>query len=982
MTTAFNAGELTPALAGRVDFEDYKYGARLIENFIPEIQGGLKKFYGTRHIATINKPNNFIMVPFDGADDPLVLIFHDGTVGCVYADTYYETGINVSLPDYTRLRWTQMNDIMFFAHPASAPFQIELLGVDRKTKQYVFNYAPTLFNDVPYFPVGWRGNYAGKVETNGAGKGGDYVTEVTVTAPTKDAQLVLSLPQTMIGMSGARNIMTQDGLVTNVLSAGTSAEHNGAYTVGDTRIELWESNLDGSGAHVFTHSGTTYSVSTGTNVEPLLLGDYNEIVVPGPARMASLSASSGGGTSTTSIIKPGASVRPGTGVGGGTSVSTTPAETTYARALYKTLSQEQVLNTIKGWFGQGRYSGSAIVIDDVDISIFSKNKKYALKLVQGASTSTDSKPYYTSNKGDVTYTVQTSYPAYESIGQYNQIATLQDEFLTTEIIGREVKFLIEDTNAGVMAWAENVSVSHNTIVFSDNSYYLAVGGDIEVITNGEVTGYKSANTGNVQPTHKSGKRSDGKVVWEYMHSGTATGTVVSVDSTKQMRVNVNGYLPVVSGVGKERYIFKAIQWGIFGYRDVYPSQVFFFKGRLGYFTATKGFGCWLSLSKSDDFFDFGTETFGANLDTDAIVSVMTGHADNNINWVLPGERLYCGSYSGEYNVAGQKDGPITPTNMHIVAISNLGGANVMAIKFRELNLFVGLLNNEIYSISYDYTQDDYVPTNIGFMSSHLLDERVRRWAALNNSDRNIYFLTDTKQLRVLNYVKELKRLGYYRVNLGGEILDFATSTSGAVSAGYVIVYRNGVCTIERMDSDSLGYMLDRREFSQEEPEDITIEDFAKQEVYLLDLDTYEFYLATADESGYIKNNRFKKFWVGLPMVCTLHGQPMAGEKLEGLQQKSIAFNIRLNQSGRFEYGTSHDFTKYTQYNGWNTQGGQEYGDGPNYMTGDIHLPTPSGYMQQANKAVGPYPNDTSVALNLRCHTPEPFNILMISNVYV
>lgn len=966
MTTAFNAGELTPALAGRVDFEDYKYGARLIENFIPEIQGGLKKFYGTRHIATIDKPNNYIMVPFDGADDPLVLVFHDGTVGCIFADTYYETGINISLPDYTRLRWTQMNDILFFAHPASAPFQIELLGVDRNTKRYVFNYTPTQFQDVPYFPVGWRGNYAGEVTSNGSGAAGT-VTELTISAPYKQRSLVLSLPQILVGTSGARNVISKNGLVTDVLSAGTSAEHTGTYKLGETKIELWVSDADGSNAHMLK------TTTTGTVPEPLLLGEYDSIVIPKMrAPTVTVGGSGSGGTQSKDPTVGGSSNRPGNVGGGSTSISgngsTQPVEKTYARSLYKTLTQDQILNTVKGWFGQGRYSGTAIVIDHVpEGTEFDDNKKYALKFIQGASTSTDTVPVYTSDKNEVIYTVRNSYPAYESIGQYNAIATLQDEFVSTEIIGREVKFLIEDTKEGVMAWAEGRQVAQNTIAFSDNSYYLAL---------------NAGTTGNVQPTHKSGARSDGVVEWEYMHSGTATGTVVSVIDSHNMRVNVNGYMPIVSGVGKSTYTFKAIQWGIFGYRDVWPSQVFFFKGRFGYFTATKGFGCWLSLSKSDDFFDFGTETFGTNLDTDAIVSVITGHPDNNINWVLPGERLYCGSYSGEYNIAGQKDGPITPTNMHVVAISNLGGANVMAMKFRELNLFVGLLNNEIYSISYDYTSDDYVPTNIGFMSSHLLNEKVRRWAALNNSDRIIYFLTDTKRLRMLNYVKELKRLGYYRVDLGGDILDFTASSSGPISAGYVIVDRDGVCSIERLDSDFTGYVLGRRSFVQEEPADVTITDFAKKEVYVMDMDTYQFRLVQVGEDGVIKNTKLKNFYVGLPMVCTLHGQPMSGEKLEGLQQKAIGFNIRLNESGRFEYGTSHAFDSYSEYKHWNTVGGQEYGTGPNYITGDIHLPTPSGYMQQANKGVGPYPNDTAIALNLRCSTPEPFNILMISNVYV
>jgi hypothetical protein len=52
------------------------------------------------------------------------------------------------------------------------------------------------------------------------------------------------------------------------------------------------------------------------------------------------------------------------------------------------------------------------------------------------------------------------------------------------------------------------------------------------------------------------------------------------------------------------------------------------------------------------------------------------------------------------------------------------------------------------------------------------------------------------------------------------------------------------------------------------------------------------------------------------------------------------------------------------------------------MTGDIQLPASFGYMQGQNTADGPYPNDTSVAFNVKAVTPEPFNLLMVSNVYV
>ena len=122
--------------------------------------------------------------------------------------------------------------------------------------------------------------------------------------------------------------------------------------------------------------------------------------------------------------------------------------------------------------------------------------------------------------------------------------------------------------------------------------------------------------------------------------------------------------------------------------------------------------------------------------------------------------------------------------------------------------------------------------------------------------------------------------------------------------------------------------------------------------------------------------------VGFPMPFEVHGVPSVGRKLEGSQQKSVRFLVRLLDSGAFSYGSSHDFNKWYEYNNWNVAGGQAWDSSHKLMTGDIQLPASFGYMQGQNTADGPYPNDTSVALNVFSDTPEPFNLLMVSSVYV
>lgn len=56
--TAFNAGELSPRLEGRVDLAKYSNGAKLVENFLLSVQGPAIRRAGTRYVAEVKNSAN------------------------------------------------------------------------------------------------------------------------------------------------------------------------------------------------------------------------------------------------------------------------------------------------------------------------------------------------------------------------------------------------------------------------------------------------------------------------------------------------------------------------------------------------------------------------------------------------------------------------------------------------------------------------------------------------------------------------------------------------------------------------------------------------------------------------------------------------------------------------------------------------------------------------------------------------------------
>ena len=64
--TNFTAGELTPKLAGQVDFKKYSNGVETLENMQVFPQGGATRRPGTRFVAEVkNSANITRLIPFE-----------------------------------------------------------------------------------------------------------------------------------------------------------------------------------------------------------------------------------------------------------------------------------------------------------------------------------------------------------------------------------------------------------------------------------------------------------------------------------------------------------------------------------------------------------------------------------------------------------------------------------------------------------------------------------------------------------------------------------------------------------------------------------------------------------------------------------------------------------------------------------------------------------------------------------------------------
>lgn len=626
------------------------------------------------------------------------------------------------------------------------------------------------------------------------------------------------------------------------------------------------------------------------------------------------------------------------------------------------INRERVLDVIKTVCPEAYIYQNQIVVPNLSNDL--TGDKYYTEIITGALT-------YTGSGGTVTKWPSETFAS--TITETSGVVI--DDELSESLIGRKIKFFFNDDTV-ISPWWQGKTVNIGNISYSNGHWYKAT---------------TSGTCGNVQPSHTYGCRSDGGVDWLYIHSGSNAATITSIVDSHTVKALVRtGELPSNTG-----NIYKNYAWSIWGKDGVHPSDIYMVSGRLGFVCNTKNYGSWNAMSVTDDYFNFSTEEYGEQLDTSAIVGLIGNNEASNINWVLAKTRLYMGGYSGEYYVnpgsSNRRNNVYTPTNTVTENISNMGGRPVRPLKYKELNMFVGNTGKELYTIAYDYTTDDYSPKMIGYLTQHIMERGIKRIEALNNLDRNIYLLHDTKQLSLFNYALEQKVMGFTELDFGDDVIDFVTTYANDEVAGYVITKRNaGKITIERLATKEPTYVFDERTQGDGTLADFVPDPhFANRTVWIKHGENFnQFLKVTLDENGDVSHDittgvylpQSKYFKIGLPMMSEVHTQPAFGQKVEGHQQQSLSVYMRMNGSGAFEYGASVDFGKYFKYEAWNLQ--QEYGASHRLYTGDIKLDIPLGYAEAQNQGEGKYPNTSGVGINIRSDNPEPLNLLSIQEIYI
>src|SRR5574343_479111 len=180
LLNAFNVGEINPTLAGRVDLENLRRACAKMRNFIPNVLGGAFRRPPLLHVGDVLAPTSKArLIPFNySATTKFQIELGPATMRFWRGDGSATVGTTLTTPwgadDLDDVQFTQVNDVMFFAHPNYGPQRlIRFSDTDWRLSDLfsdlVTPSSPTIPGESGKVSMEWWASWKGTYPTRTAG---------------------------------------------------------------------------------------------------------------------------------------------------------------------------------------------------------------------------------------------------------------------------------------------------------------------------------------------------------------------------------------------------------------------------------------------------------------------------------------------------------------------------------------------------------------------------------------------------------------------------------------------------------------------------------------------------------------------------------------------------------------------------------------------------------------------------------------------
>lgn len=747
LQAAFNAGEIGPRLAARVDFAKYRNAGARVENMIPLPQGGLTRRPGTRHVAAARdhgaRPR---LLPFEFSTEQANVL--EGCDGC-FRFFRNKGQIIVDATDATISNGDFANDITGWddRSTGSAAAGYEILdagGVDTLqfnaigTRQWGDNVA-----NRKHIGFKWTADESGDVK------------EVTfaVTTVTAPIAAVASIWTDSAGSPGVQ--AGNDSPVATITAGGTITFTFSTKPVIAQGTTYWVVLSDtGSGAVAYTYcadqgnafaSGSADTITAITDVGPGGVPQASEelrvkVVVENASSngalaligAASSEASAEQVVTTTNLGQahvlsfrvrgqPGdvAKLR----IGNTTEGDQVLAETEFAVGTHTvTFTPES-----SPFYVQFRNSlDKTVYIDDVALlgSDTSATMPFELSTPYREA---DTQTLKWAQSADVMYFAHPDHPPHKLERRGNTTWSL------VEVAFQDGPYL--DPNADSQRRLDPSATSGNGITISATGH----------------SPFRAEDVGRMVRIRPSGE-------WGY-------AVITEFVSPEQVKADVKRGFTNANATS---------DWQLGAWSDGrgYPSSVTFFEQRLVWAnTKSQPQSFW--MSQSGDLENMRPDSFEGGAvevqDDDALDFTIAADQVNAIRWMSPGRQLILGTSGGEWSVTS--DGPVlTPLDLTVRRESTNGSANILPVRISSIVLFVQRAKRKLREFVFSLETDGFRTPDLTILADHISKSGIREVVYQQEPDSQVHCLREDGVLATLTYRREQDVVGWSRHILGGRFL--------------------------------------------------------------------------------------------------------------------------------------------------------------------------------------------------------------------
>jgi hypothetical protein len=218
-------------------------------------------------------------------------------------------------------------------------------------------------------------------------------------------------------------------------------------------------------------------------------------------------------------------------------------------------------------------------------------------------------------------------------------------------------------------------------------------------------------------------------------------------------------------------------------RRGWPTSVAFYEGRLWW--AGKN-GVWGSISDAFDGFDPAFEGAAAPINR----TIGSGPVDD-INWVLPMQRLLLGAAGAEHSVRSTTfDEPLSAANFNIKEASTQGSAaEVAAVKMDSAGVFVQRAGTRLYELAFDPQSYDYGATDLTALIPEIGEPSIVAIAVQRQPDTRLHCVRSDGTVALAVIDRTEKVLSWQDVETDGDIVDVVVLPGLLEDSVYYVVER-------------------------------------------------------------------------------------------------------------------------------------------------------------------------------------------------